>query len=505
MSPAEAPQDPIGQPATAERGGPRPSQRIASAAFARGVGEVVAKLASLVFFVAIARELGEEQFGEFIFGLSFSTVLMVLAGFGLEELIAREVAKDRREVDELLWNVVVLKALMVCFLLVVIAVTITIQGYSLDARLAILVISAGVGFDYETNALFAVFQGYERQQHVATSLIVNRISTAAFGIGVLVAGGGLVLVAIVFTLGSALGVGTAYALLRRYVVRFRHYVDVRAWWGLVRAGFPLGVLGFLGVISLRSSVVLLGFLGAGSVVVGQYGAAFRLIEATLFVPWSFSNAVLPWFSRHPGSGPISVARGLEMSLKAILAVMLPVALGLALFAGPVVETVYGPDYGGAAAPLRVLAAMALLVGINAVITAVLIGRDQPRVYTVPAAVAIVTTLVLSFVLIPAHGGIGAAVTAVASGAVLAVLSIAVTTHLVGSISTLRVVVAPLAAGASMALVAIALSGAPWVGAAVISTVVYGAAFLAIERILFPGDFAYYSNILPFRDARQGQT
>ena len=34
-----------------------------------------------------------------------------------------------------------------------------------------------------------------------------------------------------------------------------------------------------------------------SEVVGQYGAAYRLLEATLFVSWSVSSAVYPVFSR----------------------------------------------------------------------------------------------------------------------------------------------------------------------------------------------------------------
>ena len=47
---------------------------------------------------AIARELGETGFGDFIFGLSLSTVLFTAAGFGTDELIAREVARNRESV-----------------------------------------------------------------------------------------------------------------------------------------------------------------------------------------------------------------------------------------------------------------------------------------------------------------------------------------------------------------------------------------------------------------------
>ena len=87
---------------------PTPQRRsVAHNAVARAVGEIIAKLASVAFFVAVARELGEESFGDFMFALSFTTVLLLAAGFGTEELVAREVARDRSRLDEYLSNTMV--------------------------------------------------------------------------------------------------------------------------------------------------------------------------------------------------------------------------------------------------------------------------------------------------------------------------------------------------------------------------------------------------------------
>jgi O-antigen/teichoic acid export membrane protein len=495
MSPPEAPHEPSPGRPTADRGERRASQRIAIGTLARSSGEVVGKLASLVFFVVVARELGESDFGDLMFGISLSTVLLLGAGLGMQELVAREVAKDPRRVDELLWNVVVLKGLMMLALLVVIAVVVTIQDHSPESRLAILIVSGGIGLEYQANSIYAVLVGNERQHHVATAIIVNRISTAVLGIGVLLAGGDLVAVAIVFTVGSALGLGTAYWLMRRYVARPSRQVDPSAWRGLVQTSLPLGVISVLGTVSFRTSIVWLGLISASSAEVGEYSAAFRLIEATLFISDSFGYSVLPWFSRHPGHGDVSLARGFSMSLKAVVAMMLPLALGLILFAEPLIETLYGAQYDGAVTPLRLLGAMTVLWGINAMIVTVLIARDRPDAYTRPAALALVPNLALAFVLIPLYGADGAALAAVISAAVLVTMTMPATVRLIGALPVMPIIVAPLAAGASMALVAIVLSGAPWVLALLPSVAAYGVAFLVIERVLFPGDFAYYTGAL----------
>jgi O-antigen/teichoic acid export membrane protein len=475
-------------------GQPTASRRIAFGTFARSTGEAVGKLASLAFFVVIARELGQERFGDFVFGMSFSTVLLIVAGLGMQEMIGREVAKDPRRADDLVWNVVVIKALMMAALLVVIAAVVVLQGRSLVSAAGILIVSVGIGFEYQAGTLYAVFDGSERQQYVATTLIVNRTATAVMGIAAAVAGAGLVPIAILFSTGSALGIATAYWLMHRFVLRPATRVEPRTWPALIRASLPLGVLSVLATVSFRTSVVFLGLLAAGSADVGRYGAAYRLIDASMFIAAAFNAAVLAWFSRQTGHGPVPIARGFGMAIKTVLALMLPVGLGLALFARPVIDTLYGSGYEGAVTPLRLLGAFGVLWAVNTTIVTVLITRNRPDVYTVPAIVALVPNLVLSVVLIPRYGANGAAIAALAAAALLVAVMLPRTARLFGAAAYGRMLGAPIGAGIVMAACSTALSGLPWVAAELLSVAAYGAAFLVIERLVSPGDFTYYASV-----------
>jgi O-antigen/teichoic acid export membrane protein len=197
--------------------------------------------------------------------------------------------------------------------------------------------------------------------------------------------------------------------------------------------------------------------------------------------------------------------GFELAIKTVVALMLPVGLGLALFAEPVIETLYGAEYDGAVTPLRVLGVMTALWGVNATIVTILVSRDRPDVYTVPALIALVPNLVLSALLIPPHGANGAAIAAVAASALLVVLVVPRTAQLFGSVAWGRILAAPVAAGAAMAATATVLSSAPWVLAALVSAAVYSAAFLVIERLFVPGDFAFYVSALPGSRSRAGRT
>ena len=75
-------------------------------------------------------------------------------------------------------------------------------------------------------------------------------------------------------------------------------------------------------------------------------------------------------------------------------------------------------------------------------------------------------------------------------------------RLVGAGGSVRVLAAPLAAGAAMALCTAALSGLPWMPAAIGSVGAYAAAFLAAERVFSPGDFAFYASVARLRVARR---
>jgi hypothetical protein len=187
--------------------------------------------------------------------------------------------------------------------------------------------------------------------------------------------------------------------MHRFVMRPKVHIQPRAWGTLLRGSAPLAVVGILATLSFRTSVVLLGLVSAGSADVGDFGAAYRLIEAAMFVPAAFNAAALAWFSRET-----EIGRGFEMAIKTVLALMLPIGLGLALFAEPLIDLLYGSQYGGAVTPLRLLGGMAALWGINSTIVTVLVSRGRPDVYTFPALAALVPNAVLALVLIPAHGG-----------------------------------------------------------------------------------------------------
>lgn len=475
------------------------AHRIARNATLRAGGEVLGKLASMAFFIAIARELGQDGFGDFMFALSLTTVLVLASGFGTEDLVSREVSRDHDRVHSYLANAVTVKALLSVLPLLAAAAIVNLGDWPADARAAVYIVGVGVAVENLGRTWHSVFTAYERLEMISISLVVQRALTAAAGIAVLLSGGGLVAVSIVFTAGAFLGLLTATQVLRRYVVAPRWEIDRSRWLPLLKAGVPIGLAGFLFMLLLRLDASLLGFLSGGedNSEVGIYGAAFRAVEATLFIPWALSSAVLPWLARQTRDA--DVVRGSELALKAMAAVLTPIGLAFALFASPLIDLLYGPEYAEAVLPLRMLGVMTVMFGINNLGATILISRDRPRDFTLIAAAVAAENVILNVILIPKYGADATAFNAALSGVLLAALSVVLIGRRFGRVNLLRAFGGP-ATGALVMTAVVLPAGLPFLVAAPLGLGAYLVGFLAFERFAFPADLAGLRSL-----ARRGAT
>lgn len=481
----------------------RPSWLVARNAAVRSGGEILAKLASVAFFVAIARELGKGGFGDFTFALSLTTVLVLLSGFGTETLITREVARDPSRVHHYLSNVTAVKVTTSFLLLLVAAAIVNIGGYPLDARLAVYFVGIGVAIENFGRTWHAVFQAYQRMEFISLSLIAQRLVTAVAGIAVLSAGGGLVEVSLVFAGGAVIGLLAATIPLRRYIVRPRVAFDRREWLPVIKAGMPIGLSILLFTALLRVDATMLSFLSGGNnQLVGIYGAAFRLVEATMFLSWSIGAAMLPWLARHRTDRASGLASGYELGLMTTTAVLLPIGLGFTLLAPSLINLLYGHGFAGAVTPLRLLGPLTCLYGINYFAGTALVARDRAGEFTRILAVVVAQNVVFNLVLIPLYGADGAALNATLSGVLLAVLGLWHARQAFGRINLMRAFGGPLVGGAAMAAV-ILPANMPLLPAVLAGGVAYVAGLLAFERLVFSEDVRMFVHLFRVRGRPSG--
>lgn len=451
----------------------------------RLVADVGAKIASVALFVVMARELGEAGFGLFSFALALVMLVTGASDFGQDEILTREVARRADALDGYLANTLGLKLALALPGLAIAAAIVATSGASGETLAVVALLGLAVVADLLTATCFAVYQAFERMAFIPVVLITQRFLTAVAGIAALLLGAGAVAVAAIFLLSGALAFALALVLLLRRVARPRLELRPRAWTTLMWAAAPIGLAGLFALVLFRIDMVMLAAFEPREVV-GQYGAAYRLFETTLFLSWAVGAAVYPAFSRFSRQSDPPVGPVYERSMKLVVALTLPLAVGAAVLAGPLVRLVFGAEYADAGTALALLAPAIAFYPLAYIAGYLLVSQNRPIWLTATYALVAVENVALNFVLIPWLSLDGAALGTSISEVLAASILVAGAARAAGAFSWARVLAGPALASA-LAAVAMAWLAPDFLLAAVVSAAVYIAALVAFESTVYPQD------------------
>jgi O-antigen/teichoic acid export membrane protein len=490
-----------GRPDSPEPGSERSAARQASERAAkntavRAAGEIIGKLGSLVLLAVMARELGDERLGLFVFALAWGEIAMTPVGLGIDQFLLRQVAADRSRLDSYFWNAVRLKLSRGILVTIASIVLVVALDYGRDTVLAVSIITVGLLFDTMARTLQSVFNAFERGELVASPIVAQRMFAAALGVALLYAGFGVVEVSIAYSLGALVRLLLSLHLLRRRLgwPAMIAPEDVRR--EIRRRSLTFTGQDIFGLVLARADVLILAALTTDAVV-GQYGAAYRLFEATTFINVALAGAFNAMYTYlGPATDP-SLPAVFQRSIKLCLALLLPIGVTLGLLADPLCRAFFGDGFADAAAPLRLLAPVVVLFGVMVLCSGLVLSRSRPRrmVYTV--AIAAVVNIGLNLALIPSLEESGAALAMLLSLIVYVAIAFTQARIEVGPMNWVSMLAAPAVAGATMALPLLLLSGV-WPLAIAVGVIVYVAVFVAVDRVVDPDDLKFVVDLVTRR-------
>jgi O-antigen/teichoic acid export membrane protein len=462
----------------------------------RALAEILGKLTTLVLFAAMAREFGQARFGVFIFALAYLGIVTTPVGLGMDPYLLRAVAADRTSASWNLLNVVALKLVVGIPVVALSLLALWPLGFGALERATVAVLSLSVLLDLVGRSFHALFNAVERGELLAVCLVAQRVVGAGLGLGLLVAGGGLVALAGVFAFASALQVVLATILVRRFVPLAAARPGPAAWRAITRRSLPFAAQDVFTVLLFRIDAVLLALI-ATDAAVGRYGAAYRLLDATLFISWSLNGAfaaMYVYLDRHtePSLGGV-----FGRSLKFGLVLLVPIAVTFAVLAEPICVAIFGEEFRSAAPTLRLLAPVVVLIGLVALSTSLIVSRRPPGIVARLTAAMVVVNVVLNVVLIPALEDRGAALAMLATELPFAAIVLVIAQRAAGGVRWGRTATAPIVSGTLMAGAMAVLAGLPLV-ALIAGAVTYLTALTALERRFSPGDLELLARVLKRR-------
>ncbi len=320
---------------------PPVGRRVASNFAILGVTEIACRALSVIVTIGLMKRLRPEGYGriEFAFNVVFWLVLVVRDC--IETIVTREIARHPRLTRKLVNHVLAVKLGLAGILYAGLTITAGLtfrESIDRDVILlyGMLLMSTALGLDF-------VFRGREAIGLVACSLLV-RTSIYCVGVWWFVTGPSQILwVPAWLALGEFTGIGLVWIVYARRFGLPRPEQGRRFLAVFLTRGKSIGLIHLCQAVIVSADLLLVGLWYPWSQV-GQYGASLRLVSAILAFGLIFQQVMFPALSRSWRRSPEACRRLMDFAVRVLVTGMLPVAVGGALLAEPLVRFLFSSDY-----------------------------------------------------------------------------------------------------------------------------------------------------------------
>jgi O-antigen/teichoic acid export membrane protein len=449
------------------------------------VSRLVPRIASTLLFVFLMRQSGVIVAGTYSLSVAFLTAGVLFTSLGLEELIVREVAQNLRSSGLYLINMLLLRAgAAIVGYAIIAGFVLLFPGYDPDVKRIVLIQGLGLLPEGLVATMFAVFNANRRLGWMAfLSICVSAFQLLAGGAAVWV-GADLEIVVIALLAGSVLGSAvSAYLAFRLFreqrVARFDQSGAWRIDWGFCVQQLKLAP-SFAALITLVSLDIQLDVLLLSAIrdvgQVGIYSAARTLILVLSLLPQAFRMTIYPSIARAAATSESDLRDIYRRSWHYLSLVGLPLVFGGMILSGQITGLVYGEPQIGVTLSFGILL-LHLLAGFLYVPgTRLMIARDQQARLTFLLGGSILAQVLLSLVLVPQHGAVGAAISRAAASMIYFIgVELYVSRHILPGNSGWHMLIRPLLATAAMLACVWLLKSESLFLSVVIGALVYGAA------------------------------
>ena len=370
-------------------------------------------LALLGLTVVISRKLGPHLFGDFSFMNAIVLTGIVIAGYGLDTFLVREVSRDRKSGQALLSTVLSFKILSS---LAVFSVSVVIFGYVFKSEnltryiwlfsTVIFLNSISQTFWYYSDAFdnFRLHSVLWAASNVLKVVIVWVFLLVQISLSAAI-------FAIIFAEFVTMTV-SYWATSAKYRLKL-HFVAFGAVTRLFRRCFPMALIFGLSAIYFRIGIMMLELMD-GKYAVGQYAAAFKMVELLSIVPHTVCLAAFPSLSVNFVDDMDEFFRNSSKILMFLGISGLFLSLLLYVFAGSVINLIYGSAYTEAVDALKIFAWIVLLLFVNGYFAYLNLAGNLEMFVASVIVSATVLHVFLNFHLIPQYSHVGAAYAALFS-------------------------------------------------------------------------------------------
>jgi O-antigen/teichoic acid export membrane protein len=366
----------------------------------------VARVLGLAFSLVLARVFSPGDYGVIQYAITLATLISIgTEPFGMH-VIAQYVARQKEHADQLgrtLTNIAIIQIAVFGFSIFLFAPLIWWQMRSLTLGILIIFLGQTVFYTYwglargflAPNRLAAAYLGSNLVQIVLVIILIGGLGIHSTQLALVIYGASYFLPLALLQYYWPLSINLNISLLnKKYISQILKF-STPIW--LSQVGFVL--------FSVTDILLLEHF--SGSVAVGVYRLNKIITMAFIFIPQGIASILLP---KVAASSKEIHGKLLKRSLSIVLLVDAIILFFYLLLLQPFVQAFLGSGYLIDFNIALVLALGSMMIGIDAVVVSVLVGKGRPGIETFGRTVSLIVAVIAGLYLIPIYGIFGAALT-----------------------------------------------------------------------------------------------
>lgn len=369
---------------------------------------------SFITVAFLTRYLGSSGYGNYTLVFSYLGFFSIIADFGLQLAIVKEIATLEKDHFSLYGTYFLLKVSLIIISNVLALTALYFFPYSMQLKFGIVIGAFAVSVSGMMGYFNAIFQARLRLDLLTYLDIAAKVVTVAGIVLAVFFKLNFYLVISAVLLGNTVSFFCGFLLLKHTVhFSFNRSVALK----LLLISFPIGITSFLSTLYFKVDTIILSLFRSSSDV-GIYSLAYKVLE-NILVFWGFYMApTYPLLARLK-IGEVKAYKKLlfDSSVLALLS-SVPIIIVVIIFAPWIIDVFAGSSFLSAVLPLQILIFSVPILFLNNVIYNFYILEQKNIIAGVSMVIALGINLLLNFIYIPKYGYIAASYTTVLSALVL---------------------------------------------------------------------------------------
>lgn len=383
------------------------SIRVARNTIYQFAGKAIGTAIALLSISILARYLGQAGFGQYTIIMTFLSFFGILADLGLTLVTTQMISQPGVDQDKALSNLFTLRLLSAVLFLGLAPLVVFLFPYPWIVKIGVMATSLSFFFIALNQILTGLFQKELRMDKMSLAEVISRLGLLAGVLAVVFFDFGLLGILAVSSFSSAVHFFLALRFSRP-LAKIRLSFDKAEWRLILDKAWPLAVTIVFNLLYLKTDTLILSLVRSEAEV-GIYGAAYKVIDILVTLPFMFAGLILPILSAVWAEGDREKFRNVfQKSFDAMVVAAVPMMVGMQYVATKTMSLVAGQEFAVSGPVLRILILAASIIFLGTIFSHAVIAVNGQKKLIAGYVFTGLTALAGYLVFIPRYSLYGAA-------------------------------------------------------------------------------------------------